>query len=91
MAWPRLISVSDITDIQTALAAATTLGLTPAQMVELCDVAAAALLAGRRAATQIGSTTLTFHNLAVIKGVREYYAALADAADTPACLAQAEF
>ena len=66
-----------LTAVQSKIAEATTLGLTPQQMVAMCDLAVAEILAKGYASYQVAGRTLTFANLQVVSGVRDYYRGIA--------------
>ena len=62
--------------IRTSIDSATDLGITPAEMVALCDRAAAELIhSGKpQVSYSIQGRTFTFANLQTLAGIREYYA-----------------
>jgi hypothetical protein len=83
--------VGKVETIQTTIAQATALALTPQQMVAICDLAAAQLMCGKAVASHtIGATTFEFQDIKSIREVREYYQSQVINQTPMACLA-AEF
>jgi hypothetical protein len=79
-------------DITAKITEATSLALSPTQMLALCDRAIAELIIGKPTASyQVNGRTINFTSLDMARGLRDYYQVLVDRGPSPYLMQPAEF